>query len=319
MSKGWDDWKHSVAHLRTLLQHRYTLGPLLDKGGVAEIYKATSLGDPTHQVAVKILRPLLSLDDQIQAMFEDEICVCLQLSHPHVVRSLHGETHTRPAYLVMEYIPGCNLSQFHTWLQQQDAPPPWELAYTISKAIVHALHYLHNARSQQDEPLHLIHRDLSPPNVLLGHNGDVKLTDFGIAIYQDMSRQTAGKDPKGRFSYIAPETLQGISIDQRADLFSWGIITWELLTGHRLFEASTPEETLKLLGDAPILPPRSFNASIPQAFEDIVMCALQRKREERYPTAQALYSACSSIETPFFNVGSWIDQMQREQGASFPS
>lgn len=296
MELGWHTGAFSRAGLEQSLKGHYALGPLLDQGGVANLYRATCL-QTNRQVAIKTLRPLMALDDELAAMFVDEMALLQQLSHPHVVACLQAYPHNTPPYLVMECIEGCNLAQFHQWLQQRPSPPPWQVAYEIATALAKGLAYLHNANSPTGLPLELIHRDLSPPNVLLDTQGAVKLTDFGISIYRNMSRSTEGRDPKGRFSYLAPEMLQGVAIDQRADIFSWGVITWELLTGHRLFQADTPEETLALLGEAPVLSPTDFQPDLPPSFEQIVMTALKRERSQRMPNVQAL---CTQLEdVPF--------------------
>lgn len=284
----FDHLQQSHEALQKVVSGRYVVESLYDKGGVAELYLATPTAPQSPQVVIKILRPFMALDEDLAAMFRDEIVLFQTLDHPHVVRYLEGNTRSRPAYLVMEYVEGCNLARFHEWLQEQPAPPSWSIAATIAAGLIEGLHYLHEAKDQQGQGLGLIHRDLTPPNVLLGLNGAVKLTDFGISIYRNMSRSTQGKDPKGRFSYLAPEMLRGVAIDQRADIFSWGVIIWELLTGQRLFQSTNPEQTLQQVGSAPILPPSALQSDVPAALEAIVMKALTRDREQRYPHMSAL-------------------------------
>lgn len=258
-------------------------------GGMSELYLATSIDRPEEVVVLKILRSFLQADQEIVAMFRDEISLMQKIQHKNIVKCLDANTNSSKAqlYLVLEYLPGYNLSQLTKHLQQSKRIFEIKQVLAIGYGILSALCYLHQETTPDGTLLSVIHRDLSPPNILLTTDGQIKVIDFGIALSSSMTRQTSGEDPKGKFSYIPPELLEGKRIDQRADLYSWGVIVWELLSGERLFQGN-PDQVLKKIQETPIPLISNKRSDTPNNLVHFLAKTLSKDREKRFRTAQEM-------------------------------
>ena len=290
----------------------YQLIQTLAVGGMARIHLAKKKHS-SQTVVLKLLHTYLVTEPNVLSMFFDEIRLLEQLHSPHIPRMLHatslqpkqtledlvdaclqGDENAHP-FIALEYVPGCDLAHLMKKCFKKGRGFPIPIAVDFALQLLKALHDLHNARTPDGRPLSLVHRDFSPPNILVGVTGKIKVTDFGISLHSCMARQTTGTDPKGKFSYIAPELQQGLSIDQRADLFSWGAIFWEMLMGQRLFLAATPEKTLLQVKEMPIPDLREQLPELPQALCVLIQKALLRDREQRYHNAEEIIVELESL------------------------
>ncbi len=217
----------------------YRLLRRLGKGGMAEVFLARRRGAVGFEktLVVKRILPQLAGDPSFVKMFIDEAKLSAELHHPNIVEVYDlGEIDGR-LYIAMEYVAGKNLHEVLRAAAAAAAPLEWTMAAHLARETARALHHAHEHRSPGGAPLSVIHRDVSPSNVMVGHDGVVKLLDFGIAkaAVQSGDEGTRTGTVKGKFSYMAPEQLDGLRVDRRADVFALGVLLWELATGVRLF------------------------------------------------------------------------------------
>ena len=268
----------------------YEIAAHLDSGGMADVFLAYPRGAAIDSplVVVKVLRQRYRDEPEVAAMFRDEARIMTRLAHPNVVQVLDcGEADDRP-YLVLEYLDGDHLGVLAREARDQGRPLGISLLTRIFIQVANALDYIHNAGDAAGEPLGLVHRDISPQNVFVTYDGRIKILDFGIALAVDRSAATRTGMLKGKLRYMSPEQIQARPVDGRSDLFSSGIVLWELLSGQRLFKADSEYATMKLICEAPIPSPDALREDMPVMLEAIVMGLLRRPLDERTPNAAAL-------------------------------
>jgi serine/threonine protein kinase len=275
----------------------YRLLELLGRGGMAEVYRAErppqlAGGGPTRCV-VKTIRGELAQAPEFARMFADEIQVMRLLQHPNIVQTYDHGIAGGSLYLAMELLDGMSLSRVVRGLSQQGQTLPVSLVAYIGAEIAAALAYAHAVRDQQGRGLGLVHRDVSPSNVMLLADGQVKLVDFGIARIASRARRLQTGRPaqtvvKGKPNYMAPEQLQGEALDGRADLFSLGVVLWELLVWRPLFSRPTTQEVAALVLGGDIEPPSSQRPEVPAALEAVILRALERDPRRRQASAAEL-------------------------------
>jgi serine/threonine protein kinase len=268
----------------------YEIAAHLDSGGMADVFlaypRAAALDSPL--VVIKVLRQRYRDEPEVAAMFRDEARIMTRLAHPNVVQVLDcGEADDRP-YLVLEYLDGDHLGVLAREARRQDRPLAISLLTRIFIQVANALDYIHNAGDTAGRPLGLVHRDISPQNVFVTYDGRIKILDFGIALAVDRSAATRTGMLKGKLRYMSPEQIQALPVDGRSDLFSAGVVLWELLSGKRLFQADSEFATMKLICEAPIPSPDALREDMPVTFEAIVMGLLRRPLDERTPDAATL-------------------------------
>ncbi|HVX96529.1 MAG TPA: serine/threonine-protein kinase [Polyangia bacterium] len=274
---------------------RYQLIQRLAVGGMAEIFLARLVAAEGFEklVVVKRILPQHALDPELLRMFLDEARLTATLTHPHVTQVYDVGQGERDGageapFFAMEYVHGANLRQLMQ-AHGEAGPLPLEHAIGIVAAAAAGLHYAHEKRGPEGEALHIVHRDVSPSNVLVSFDGAVKVSDFGIAKWAHQRTQTQEGALKGKFGYMSPEQCRGRPLDARSDVFALGTILYELTTGEAPFTAPSDFEILSKIIDGPISPPRRPDgAPYPPALADIVMRALARDPAARTPTAQAL-------------------------------
>ncbi len=260
-------------------------------GGMAEIFLAekTRSGRPPVLVALKRAR---ILDDALIAgMLADEIRFGLLCQHPNVVATLGSVQIRGQTFAVLEYVDGLDLARLRNELSARGERFTRAQAVHIACEICKGLEHIHRLKDASGRPLGAVHRDVTPPNVLLGRDGAVKLCDFGLIKFDAERTLTEPGLIKGKFSYLAPETVIGQVPDPRADLFSVGILLWEMLAMRRLFNGSTDYDTIQLVQQADIPPLAELGADVDDVLEGIVRKALARAREDRYRSAEALFNA----------------------------
>lgn len=272
----------------------YFLLEKLNTGGMAEVFKAKTFGVEGFEriVAVKKILPSISEDKEFISMFIDEAKIAGQLTHANIAQIYDLGNINDDYYIALEYVAGHDLRViFDRCVRNSRKLDIACVCYIISK-ICEGLDYAHNKKDSNGEPMNIIHRDISPQNILLSYEGDCKLIDFGIAKATNKSSATQVGILKGKFSYMSPEQVSGkTNIDRRSDIFALGIVLFEMLTLKRLFLGSSDFETLEKIRKVEVSPPTLYNSDIPEDLEDIVLKALEKDVNQRYQTANELQEA----------------------------
>ena len=222
-------------------------------------------------------------------MFIDEAKIAVQLQHANIAQIFDLGKVDDSYFIALEYVLGRDLRATFDRLRQRNEVMPFAQACYVVMQVCEGLDYAHNKRDAQGRELHLVHRDISPQNVLLGFEGEIKLIDFGIAKAAGKASKTQAGILKGKFGYMSPEQVRGLPIDRRSDIFSVGIVLYELLTGERLFMGESDFSTLEKVRNVEILPPSSYNRDIPEELERIVLKVLAKDPEDRYQNAIDLH------------------------------
>ncbi len=267
---------------------RYYLLRHIATGGMAEIYLSKQIGLEGFEkllVVKKILNQYLDNEEFI-TMFLDEARLAAKLDHPNIVRIYDLGKQERNYYIAMEYIPGEDLRTILRKVSKQSKLVPQQHTLHIISSVCEALDYAHKKKDATGKPLGIIHRDISPQNVMVSYEGNVKLLDFGIAKATTQSNETEAGVLKGKYAYMSPEQAKGQKLDNRSDIFSVGILLFEMLTNHRLFKAASQLDTLKKLVYEEIPSPKEFNEDITDELEVIVMKALSKDVDKRYSSAR---------------------------------
>jgi serine/threonine-protein kinase len=266
----------------------YELIAHLRSGGMAMLFLAKRSGAAgfTREVAIKIVNPELAVDSQFRTMFLDEAMLSSRIQHPNVVHVEELAEYEGSHYLVMEYVHGCSLSQLQRQLVGRGRRLSPSFATRIAMHVADALHAAHETRDPEGRPLGVVHRDVSPENILLAYAGHVKLIDFGIAKAYGRRHKTQEGLLKGKFRYMAPEQAYGKPIDRRTDVYQLGIVLWEMLTLRRLFDAETDVDLLAQVREPRIPPPSALVDRIPPRLDAAVMAALDPSPDKRPADAQ---------------------------------
>jgi serine/threonine protein kinase len=270
---------------------KYLLLERLATGGMAEVYRAKSTGASGFEkhLAIKRILPDHLEDDTFRRMFETEARIGSSLQHSNIVQILDFVKFGETFLLVMEFVNGKNLRQVVNKLKKLQYTLPIECTLFIINETCKGLDYAHSKKDDfTGQPQNIIHRDMSPQNIMLSYDGSVKIVDFGIANWKDKLEQTKSGVIKGKFGYMSPEQAAGEPITHLTDLFSTGIIFWELLTGKRLFTAESDLSTLRLIQDCVVPRPSQFNPKVTPDLERIVMKALSKNSAQRYPSAGSM-------------------------------
>jgi serine/threonine protein kinase len=269
---------------------KYTILGHLATGGMAEVYLARAEGIEGFEkiVVIKRIRPELTGDRSTTRMFLHEARLAASLEHPNIAHVHEIDIVQGHYFFVMEYVHGADLRQVMEAAHRKGKRISLDDAIEIIIDVCAALHYAHEKRDADDNPLGIIHRDVSPSNVLISHDGAVKVCDFGIAKVTTRSSDTQRGVVKGKFSYMAPEQCLSEPVDRRSDIFVIGILLYEVTTLTRLFQANADFELMRQIVQDPVRPPSSRVADYPPELERIVMRALARDPDDRYPTAQMM-------------------------------
>jgi len=266
---------------------RYEVVTEIAAGGMATVFLARALGAAGFQrlVAIKLMHPHIANDDDFVAMFMDEARLAARIRHPNVVATMDLQNDDDGLYLVMEYVEGDVLLGLLRSTIKAGKTIPAPIALRIMLDILNGLHAAHELTDERGEPLRLVHRDVSPHNILVGIDGISRITDFGIARAEARLGATRDGQVKGKLAYMAPEQTTSHSLDRRADIFAAGIVLWESIAGKRLFMGQSDGEVLRNLLVNPIPKLRQAKADIPQSLETVCAKALDRDPDQRYSTA----------------------------------
>lgn len=263
----------------------------IGRGGMATVWVAREHRDDSKSdrlIAVKAMLVELADEPEFMKMFIDEVRLVRSIHHPNVVELYDVGEHQGLMWMSMEWVEGESLHTIIAEAGKRRAIPP-EMAVRILTDAAAGLNAAHELRDEHGAPRGVVHRDISPHNILIGTNGSVKLVDFGVAKAMGrVSEATRAGQLKGKFGYMSPEQALGKTIDRRSDLFSLGIVLFELTTGRRLFRGETDVETLRLVISGQVPRPTSIDPKYPQKLERIVLRALDRDPDQRYQTAQEI-------------------------------
>ena len=272
---------------------RYELLHPLGCGGMAEVFKARASGPAGFErdVVVKRILPQYTRDPDFVRMFADEARILGLMHHPNVVQAYEFGEDGGTLYLALEYIEGPSLSKILRTLRAANRPmPPVMVAY-IAREICRALDYVHRLEDSDGDRLDVVHRDVTPSNIIVTPSGAVKLLDFGVAKFATSAKSTRAGTVKGKPAYLAPEQLQGKPIDGRVDLFALGIVMHEMLTLQHLFAGDSDVHTAKKIMEMKIPGIVARREDVPADLEQIVMRALERDRKRRFATAAEMARA----------------------------
>lgn len=271
---------------------RYALHREIASGGMASVHLGRLLGPVgfARTVAIKRLHAQFAKDPEFVAMFMDEARVAARIRHPNVVPTLDVVAEHGELFLVMEYVEGESLSRLVRLLKGRNEPFPVPIAAAIVSGVLQGLHAAHEARGEGGEPLDIVHRDVSPQNVIVGVDGTARVLDFGIAKAAGRLQSTREGQLKGKVSYMPVEQIQGV-VTRRTDVYSAAVVLWELLAGQRLFQGADAVEILNAVVAADVPPPSRHRAEVSPALDALVLRALSRDPRARPATARELARA----------------------------
>lgn len=295
---------------------RYALYGEIASGGMATVHFGRLLGSAgfARTVAIKRLHPHFAKDPEFVTMFLDEAHLAARIKHPNVVPILDVISEENELLIVMEYVHGESLSRILRALEKKHERPPLKIVSSVVCGLLHGLHAAHEALDEHGGSLGIVHRDVSPQNVLVGADGTTRVLDFGVAKAMGRAQVTREGQLKGKFAYMAPEQLQRAPVDRRADIFASAIVLWEMLTLRRLFDGDSELAIIAQITMKEILPPSSLGIELPSGLEAVVMKGLAKNPDERFQTAQEMAKALEAAIPPAsaWEVTEWVAHCAKE-------
>lgn len=263
---------------------KYYLLDRINVGGMAEVFKAKAYGVEGFEklVAIKRILPNIAEDEEFITMFIDEAKIAVQLNHANIAQIFDLGKIEDTYFIALEYVYGKDLRAIFERLRKRGEIMPIPAACYIITQVCEGLDYAHRKKDSMGRDLNIVHRDVSPQNILVAYEGDVKVIDFGIAKAANKASKTQAGILKGKFGYMSPEQVRGLPLDRRSDIFSLGIIFYEILTGERLFVGESDFSTLEKVRNVEIMPPTAYNRNIPESLEKIILKALAKDADDRY-------------------------------------
>jgi serine/threonine-protein kinase len=276
---------------------------------MAEVFMASSTNVKGFQklVAIKRVLPSLTKDERFVRMFLDEAKVSLPLNHTNIVQTFDLGLADETYFIVMEYVDGRNLKEIIQNLAERGERLSAGEAAWVGLEVAKGLAHAHSKRNADGDPLNIVHRDISPPNILISRDGEVKITDFGLAKAKSQAEATDPGVVKGKFGYLSPEAAEGEDVDGRADIFAVGIVLWEMMAGRRLFRGEDDRETLELVKEAEVPSLASCRRDVPEEFESIIRKALARRPDERFESARDFGEALNDF---LFSTGRAVSEFE---------
>ena len=307
---------------------RYELLKRLAAGGMAEVFLACLVGQGGFSkiVALKRILPELAPQQQFVQMFLDEARVAARFNHPSIVQIFDLGQAEDHYFIAMEYIHGEDVKSIISRCARKKVRLPAEHSVKIISTVLDGLAYAHTQKTLDESQVGVVHRDVSPHNIIVGYHGGVKLIDFGIAKARTEISAKVSKRVQGKLAYLSPEQIRCEELDGRSDVFSAGIVLYELLTWTRLFKRAKPVDTLRAVCLEPIDPPRDRNPDLDPRLEAIVLRALAKDRERRYQTALEMQAdledhlIAAGLRTNPALIGEWVgglfsDKLEKQQQA----
>ncbi|MCX7944498.1 MAG: PEGA domain-containing protein [Deltaproteobacteria bacterium] len=269
---------------------KYFLIDRINVGGMAEVFKAKAYGVEGFEklVAIKRILPNIAEDEEFITMFIDEAKIAVQLNHANIAQIFDLGKIEDTYFIALEFVYGKDLRAIFERLRKRGEIMPIPAACYIIIQVCEGLDYAHRKKDSMGRDLNIVHRDVSPQNILVSYEGDVKVIDFGIAKAANKASKTQAGILKGKFGYMSPEQVRGLPLDRRSDIFSLGIIFYEILTGERLFVGESDFSTLEKVRNVEIMPPTAYNRNIPESLEKIILKALAKDADDRYQFASEM-------------------------------
>lgn len=291
---------------------RYAFYGQIAAGGMATVHFARLVGPGNFSriVAAKRLLPHLLQNKDFTDMLLDEARLAARIHHPNVVSTLDVVSTGDELVVVMEYVHGESLAKLARTAKDLDDGIPPSIATTIAIDALHGLHAAHEVRDESGALLGLVHRDVSPQNLMVGVDGVTRIADFGIAKAAGRSQETRDGTVKGKLTYMAPEQIERGELTRATDIFALSVVLWEMLTGQRLFEGKTDGEVLRRILLDQVPPPSSRAPNVPQEYDEILARGLARDPADRYKTAREMALALEAISTPVraSEIGAWVER-----------
>jgi eukaryotic-like serine/threonine-protein kinase len=292
---------------------RYVLYGEIASGGMATVHIGRLLGTAgfSRTVAIKRLLPQLARDPDFVTMFMDEARLVARIRHPNVVPTLDVLAADGQLLLVMEYVHGESLARLLRTLRAAGKRVPPKIASAIVSGLLHGLHAAHEAKSEEGTPLGIVHRDVSPQNVMVGTDGVARVLDFGIAKAAGRAQTTREGSVKGKFAYMAPEQMSGGTVGRRTDVYAAAVVLWETLTSERLFEGDSAGELAARVMKGVLKPASAIAPEVSTALDSVALRGLATSPEARYATAREMALALESAEPPAtaMEVGAWVESV----------
>jgi serine/threonine protein kinase len=290
---------------------RYALFDEIACGGMAAVHVGRLVGPVgfSRTVAIKRLHPQFAKDPEFVTMFLDEARLAARVRHPNVVPTLDVVASAGELFLVMEYVQGESFARLLHVAKSNGQRIPRDIVCTVMVAVLHGLHAAHEAKSERGEPLGIVHRDVSPQNILVGVDGIARVLDFGIAKAAGRAQVTREGQVRGKMAYIAPEQLQHGAATRQADVYAAAVVLWEALTGERLFLSESEAATIAKVLTGEVALPSALNPEISPELDAVVMRGLNREPKERFETARDMaraLEACGPLASPT-RIGEWVE------------
>jgi serine/threonine-protein kinase len=295
---------------------RYALYGEIASGGMATVHFGRLLGPVgfSRTVAIKRLHAQFAKDPEFAAMFLDEARLAGRIQHPNVVSTLDVVALDDELFLVMEYVQGESLSKLLGTVHRRSGQIPPKVVAAIMTGVLYGLHAAHEATDERGQPLHIVHRDVSPQNVIVGSDGTARVLDFGVAKAVGRIQSTREGEIKGKLAYMAPEQMKGGAMDRRTDIYGAAVVLWEALTARRLFDGEHAGVVFTRVMAGDVAPPSRVMPGIPPALDEIVARGLALDPNVRYPTARAFAMDLEDrvgIASPR-QVGEWLAEIAGE-------
>jgi serine/threonine-protein kinase len=296
---------------------RYVLYDEIASGGMATVHFGRLSGPVgfSRTVAIKRLHPHYAKDPEFVTMFLDEARLCGRIRHPNVVPTLDVVTLEGEIFIVMEYVAGEALSKLMRSASQKGIFIPPKVAATIISSVLHGLHAAHQTKDEHGRELGIVHRDVSPQNVLVGVDGTARVLDFGVAKAAGRLQTTRDGQIKGKIAYMAPEQLAGAEATKQVDIYAAAVVLWEMLAGRRLFDGETEAIVLARAIDGKVDPPSLHNPALARSVDEIVLRGLARDPAVRYASAREMALAVEQtmgLASPS-DVGEWVEMVAGEE------
>jgi serine/threonine protein kinase len=290
---------------------RYALFDEIACGGMAAVHVGRLVGPVgfSRTVAIKRLHPQFAKDPEFVTMFLDEARLAARVRHPNVVPTLDVVASQGELFLVMEYVQGESFARLLHIAKSNGQRIPRDIVCSVVAAVLHGLHAAHEAKSERGEPLGIVHRDVSPQNILVGVDGISRVLDFGIAKAAGRAQVTREGQVRGKMAYIAPEQLQHGSANRKADVYAAAVVLWEALTGERLFLGDSEAATIARVLTGEVAAPSSLVPDISPELDAVVMRGLSREPATRYETARDMARALEACSPPTTatRIGEWVE------------
>lgn len=303
----------SAAAVQPLVVGRYAIFDRIAAGGMASVHVGRLVGEGgfARTVAVKRLHPQFALDPEFVAMFLDEARLAARIRHPNVVATVDIVASEGEPLLVMEYVDGESLSSLLRATIENKARVPIEIVAGVMAQALAGLHAAHEAKNDLGEPLGLVHRDVSPQNVLVGTDGVARVLDFGVAKALGKLHTTREGQLKGKLGYLAPEQVAGHAVTRRTDVFAAAVVLWEALAGRRLFSAESEGRVLQRIMDGDVQAPSAYAPDIPAALDAVVLRGLSKQPADRFDSALEMAEAIehASAVAAARSIGQWVSDL----------